>query len=134
VGGVVIAGVTQSAGGTAGGPFGYFNSAVLLAVLAFCGSQALISPIIAAFVYEVLKIYGPSNSTWFTNYEGAIFGLLALVVAVVPGMKLSASSRRAAEREGRSPVLARGRIALATPRVGPLRVKVGGTRAQESRP
>ena len=39
VGGVLIAGVTQSAGGTPTGPFGYFNSVVILAVLAICGSQ-----------------------------------------------------------------------------------------------
>lgn len=119
IGGVVIAGVTQSAGGTAGGPFGYFNSAVLLAILAFCGSQALISPAIAAFVFEVLKVYGPSNSSWFTNYEGCFFGLLAIVVAVAPGIRPSFSSRRSAEREGRSPISARGRVVLRGPRLGP---------------
>ena len=59
VGGVLIAGVTQSAGGTPTGPFGYFNSVVLLAVLAFCGSQPLLSPVIAAFVFEVVKVYLP---------------------------------------------------------------------------
>ena len=108
VGGVLIAGVTQSAGGTPTGPFGYFNSVVLLAVLAFCGSQPLLSPAIAAFVFEVVKVYLPTGNTWLTNYEGAFFGLAAIAVAVVPGMNLSFLGRRAQERQGRSPVTSRG--------------------------
>ncbi len=112
VGGVLIAGVTQSAGGTPTGPFGYFNSVVLLAVLAFCGSQPLLSPVIAAFVFEVVKVYLPSSNTWLTNYEGAFFGLAAIAVAVVPGMNLSFLGRRVREREGRSPVRSRGDVPL----------------------
>ena len=104
VGGILIAGVTGSAGGTATGPFGYFNSVVLLAVLAFCGSQPLLSPVIAAFVYEVVKIYPPFSDSWFVNYEGAVFGVAAIAVAVLPGMRLASGGRRAIERDGRSPV------------------------------
>ena len=133
IGGVLIAGVTQSAGGIAAGPYGYFNSVVLLAILAFCGSQPLISPVIAAFVFEVLKVYGPLNSTWFSNYEGVFFGLLAIAVAVVPGMRLSLLSRRASEREGRSPVAARGRVAPAAPSAGALGVGIHGARVQGPR-
>ena len=96
VGGILIAGVTQSAGGTAEGPFGYFNSVVLLAVLAICGSQPILSPVLAAFLFEVVKIYRPFSNTWFTNYEGLFFGLGALAVAVVPGMKLNLAGRRTA--------------------------------------
>jgi branched-subunit amino acid ABC-type transport system permease component len=107
MGGVVIAGVTQSAGGTASGPFGYFNSVVLLAVLSFCGSQPLLSPVIAAFVFEVARVYRPFTESWFTNYEGVFFGLAAIGVAVVPGMRLPVFGRRAAERDGRSPVASR---------------------------
>jgi branched-subunit amino acid ABC-type transport system permease component len=112
VGGVLIAGVTQSAGGTPTGPFGYFNSVVLLAVLAFCGSQPLLSPALAAFVFEVVKVYTPSDNTWLTNYEGAFFGLAAIAVAVVPGLNLSLRGRRVREREGRSPVTSRGGLHL----------------------
>ena len=112
VGGVLIAGVTQSAGGTPTGPFGYFNSVVLLAVLAICGSQPLLSPVIAAFLFEVIKIYPPFNKTWFANYQGLLFGLGALAVAVVPGMNLSLSGRRTSARDGRSPVTDRGRLPL----------------------
>lgn len=108
VGGVLIAGVTQSAGGTPTGPFGYFNSVVLLAVLAFCGSQPLLSPIIAAFVFEVMKIYGPFTTSWFVNYEGAFFGLAAIGIAVVPGIMVSMRGRRHNDRAGRSPVTSRG--------------------------
>ena len=121
VGGVLIAGVTQSAGGTPTGPFGYFNSVVLLAVLAFCGGQPLLSPVIAAFVFEVVKVYLPSSNSWLTNYEGAFFGLAAIAVAVAPGMNLSFFGRRAREREGRSPVSSRGDLPVprATVRLAP---------------
>jgi len=109
-GGVLIAGVTQSAGGTATGPFGYFNSVVLLAVLALCGSQPLVTPVIAAFAYEVVRIYAPFSGTWFANYEGAFFGLGALAVALAPGMRVTRAGGRTTEREGRSPVASRAPI------------------------
>ncbi len=107
VGGVLIGGVTQSAGGTLAGPFGFFNSVVLLAVLAFCGSQPLLSPVIAAFVFAVLRVYGPFNGGWFARYEGVFFGLAAIGVAVAPGMHLAFRGRRVAARVGRSPVASR---------------------------
>jgi ABC-type branched-subunit amino acid transport system permease subunit len=115
VGGVLIAGVTQSAGGTPTGPFGYFNSVVLLAVLAICGSQPIASPVIAAFLYEVIKIYRPFSNAWFSKYEGVFFGLGALAVAVAPGMRLSFAGRRTAARDGRSPVANRARLAIPPP-------------------
>ena len=118
VGGVLIAGVTQTAGGTAAGPFGYFNSVILLAVLAFCGSQPLMSPVVAAFVFEVARVYGPFHSPFFARYEGVVFGLAAIAVAVVPGMKLLVLGQRAREREGRSPVASRGRVTLRSHTVG----------------
>jgi ABC-type branched-subunit amino acid transport system permease subunit len=118
VGGVIIAGVTQSAGGTAGGPFGYFNSVVLLAILAFSGSQPLISPVVAAFVFEVLRVYRPFNGSWFGKYEGVLFGVFAIAVAVVPGVNLPVFSRRVTEREDRSPVAERSRLLLGTRSVG----------------
>ncbi len=125
VGGVLIGGVTQTAGGTAEGPFGYFNSVILLAVLAFCGSQPLLSPVIAAFVFAVARVYGPLNSTWFANYEGVFFGLAAIVVAVVPGMRTLFLGRRALEREGRSPVASRGQASRAL-----RRTRAGGASLQ----
>lgn len=112
VGGVLIGGVTQTAGGTASGPFGYFNSVVLLAVLSFCGSQPLLSPVIAAFVFEVVRVYRPFNTAWFASYEGVFFGVAAIAVAVVPGINLPVFGRRVSEREGSSPVASRGRISL----------------------
>ena len=111
VGGVLIGGVTQTAGGTLAGPFGYFNSVVLLAVLSFCGSQPLLSPVIAGFVYAVAHVYRPFDGGWFAHYEGVFFGLAAIAVAVVPGMHLSLRSQHAAERAGRSPVTSRVPVA-----------------------
>ena len=116
VGGVLIAGVTQSAGGTADGPFGYFNSVVLLAVLAFCGSQPILSPVIAAFLFEVVKVYQPFNAAWFTNYEGVFFGLgraswsrsHRACALRLPGAATTA-------RDGRSPVASRATLALLQP-------------------
>ena len=108
VGGVLIAAVTQSARRHAHRTSSATsNSVVLLAVLAFCGSQPLLSPIIAAFIFEVLKIYGPFTASWFENYEGALFGLAAIGVAVVPGVTVSIRGRRHNDRVGRSPVTSR---------------------------
>jgi branched-subunit amino acid ABC-type transport system permease component len=109
VGGVLIGGVTQTAGGTASGPFGYFNSVVLLAVLSFCGSQPLLSPVIAGFIFEVVRVYRPFNTAWFASYQGVFFGLAAIAVAIVPGLQLQLFGRRGSEREGRSPIISRGR-------------------------
>ncbi len=127
VGGVLIGGVTQSAGGTPTGPFGYFNSVVILAVLAICGSQPILSPVIAAFLFEVIKVYRPFSNAWFSKYEGVFFGLGALAVAVVPGMRLAFAGRRLAAREGRSPVASRTRLAIPPP----VRVSSQGTRTRD---
>jgi ABC-type branched-subunit amino acid transport system permease subunit len=96
IGGILIAGVTRSAGGDPSGPFGYFNSLVLLTVLAFCGRRPLASPVVAALVFEVLKIYRPFSNSTFVKYEGVIFGALAIFVAVAPAVKIV--SRRATDR------------------------------------
>jgi branched-subunit amino acid ABC-type transport system permease component len=114
IGGIVIAGVTQSAGGTPSGPFGYFNSVVMLAILAFSGSQPLFSPVAAAFVFEVVRVYQPFNKTWFTSYEGVFFGLLAIAVAVVPGMRSTPFGVRTSDRVGHSPVAERSRSRAST--------------------
>jgi branched-subunit amino acid ABC-type transport system permease component len=106
VGGVLIASVTQSAGGTPTGPFGYFNSVVLLAVLAFCGRRPILSPAIGGFVFEVVKVYRPFSASWFSNYEGVFFGVAAIAVATVPTMRV-ALGQRVAQREGRSPITSR---------------------------
>jgi ABC-type branched-subunit amino acid transport system permease subunit len=113
VGGAMLAGVTQSAGGNAAGPFGYFNSLALVAVLAFCARQPIISPVAAAFVFEVLKIYRPFSSSFSLKYQGVFFGIVAIAVAAVPGMAGLRVSRRAAEREGTSRVSARAELAPA---------------------
>jgi ABC-type branched-subunit amino acid transport system permease subunit len=110
IGGALLAGVTQSVTGIVSGPFGYFNSLALVAVLAFCRRQPLISPLIAAFVYEVLKVYRPFSEAVFTKYEGVGFGVLAIWVAVVPGIAALRVSRRAAARQGRSRAVTRTAI------------------------
>lgn len=101
VGGILIAGVPQSASGNAGGSFGYFNSLVLVAVLTFCGRRPILSPVIAAVLFVVIRIYEPFNSETFVDYQGAIFGALAIGVAIAPALKVPWRSRRDAARGGR---------------------------------
>lgn len=107
VGGAVIAGTTFSASGSTTGPFSYFNSLVLLAVLVFCGRQPLLSPVIAAFVFAVLKIYSPFDDPTVVKYQGVGFGLLAILVAVAPGIRGFRMTKRLQAREHAGPVASR---------------------------
>jgi ABC-type branched-subunit amino acid transport system permease subunit len=119
VGGALIAGVTQFASGEVTGSFSYFNALALVAILAFCRRQPILSPLIAAFVFEVMKVYKPFTQSFVRDYEGVFFGILALAVAVGPALKISRSGKRAQDRLTRSPV---------TDRVSsPLRIAQGAT-------
>ena len=132
VGGAIVAGVTGSASEYQAGPFGYFTSLTLVAVLVFCGRLPLLSPLIAAVVLEVLKIYPPFNHTTFLNYQGVIFGVLAIGAAVVPGMTVprlrdAASGAPSAARLGHGSwhawnsreTIAVGGFGMSTPAVDP---------------
>lgn len=98
VGGALLAGVTQSVTGDIAGPFGYFNSVALVAVLAFCGRRALSSPVVAALLFEVIKVYKPFSDSFSVKYEGVGFGILAIAVAVAPGIGISPSARTTERR------------------------------------
>jgi ABC-type branched-subunit amino acid transport system permease subunit len=111
VGGALIGGATEGAGGDASGPFSYFNSLALIAVLTFCGRRPVLGPVLAAFLFAVAKIYPPMNHGFFSDYRGAFFGGLALAVALYPGIRLPQLRERGAERGGSSPVTARARTA-----------------------
>jgi branched-subunit amino acid ABC-type transport system permease component len=113
IGGGIIAGTTESASGAAGGVFDFTFSLVIVAVLGFCGRRPLLSPFIAATVFQVSKIYPPFNDPTAVKYQGVMFGAVAIFVAVAPSLGLRAFGRasgdagggtRAAERDGRSPV------------------------------
>ena len=99
IGGAVLAGVPQSASGSAGGTFDFTNSLVIVAVLGFCGRRPLFSPFLAATLFQVIKIYSPFNDPSFIKYEGVVFGLLAIAVAVAPGLGLTV--RSSTEGKGR---------------------------------
>lgn len=101
IGGVLIACVPQAASGNAAGSFGYFNSLLLVAVLAFCGRRPVLSPVLAAVVVVVLRIYPPFNSEFFVEYQGVLFGCLAIGVAIAPAVRLPILGRRGEQREGR---------------------------------
>lgn len=107
LGGALIGGAQQGAGGDPAGPFSYFNSLALIAVLAFCSRRPILGPVVAAFLFVVAKIYPPLNNDFFSDYRGAFFGLLAIAVAVLPGIRLPQLFERGAERADRSPVAAR---------------------------
>lgn len=113
LGGALVAGVTGSAGGDATGPFGFFNSLAMIAVLAFCGRRPLVSPVLAAFIFEVAKIYPPLTNSTVAEYQGVGFGLLALGVAVLPGITLPTGRSRAQERPGVARPARTGSVVLA---------------------
>jgi ABC-type branched-subunit amino acid transport system permease subunit len=110
IGGALLAGVTQSVTGIVSGPFGYFNSLALVAILAFSGRQPIISPLIGALVFVVLKAYPPFSGELITKYQGLGFGLLAIGVAVAPGITAMRVGRRAAGRRGRSRAVTRTHV------------------------
>jgi ABC-type branched-subunit amino acid transport system permease subunit len=112
VGGALVAGVTGSASTYQAGSFGYFTSVVIVAVLVFCGRLPLLSPLIAAVVLEVLKIYPPFDGTTFLEYQGVAFGILAIAAAVLPGVKLSTMRRASVARRNPGRLTARLEPAL----------------------
>jgi branched-subunit amino acid ABC-type transport system permease component len=109
IGGAVLAGVPESASGSAGGTFDFTVSLVFVAVLGFCGRRPLLGPFLAAFFYQVVKIYPGFNDPTAIKYQGVLFGLLAIGVAVAPGLNLSVRGmgKRARERDGGGPVAER---------------------------
>jgi ABC-type branched-subunit amino acid transport system permease subunit len=99
VGGGVLAGVTQSASGSPGGTFDYTISLIFVAVLGFCGRRPILSPILAAFAFQVVKIYPPFDDPTMIKYRGVMFGALAIFVAVAPALNLgSLLGKRGKER------------------------------------
>ncbi|MCW2616089.1 MAG: hypothetical protein JWN08_3083 [Frankiales bacterium] len=104
IGGGVLAGVPESASGAAGGTYDFTFSLIIVAVLGFCGRRPVLSPFIAAAVFQVIKIYPPFNDPTVLKYQGVAFGLIAIGVAVAPALKGFATGQRGNERDGRSPV------------------------------
>lgn len=108
IGGAMLTGPTLAASGDRSGVYGSFTSLVLVAVLAFCGRRPVLSPLLAAFFYAVLKVYEPFSKAEAVKYQGVAFGALALLVAIGPGLARQLRvNRRTGEREGRSRSAAR---------------------------
>jgi branched-subunit amino acid ABC-type transport system permease component len=103
LGGVVIAGVPQNASGALTGPFSVTVSLVLVAVLGFAGRRPIASPLLAAVLFQLIRIYPPFNTEGFLKYQGVIFGLLAIFVAIYPALNVPGVIGRftAASRERR---------------------------------
>ena len=100
VGGGVLAGVTQSASGSPGGTFDYTVSLIFVAVLGFCGRRPILSPLLAAFAFQVVKIYPPFDNPTMIEYRGVMFGALAIFVAIAPALNLgSLMGKRGQERD-----------------------------------
>jgi branched-subunit amino acid ABC-type transport system permease component len=105
IGGALLAGVTQSGSEAT---YDFSVSLAMIAVLAFCWRLPILSPFIAAFLYQVLQVYPFFRDATVLKYDGVAFGILAIGVAVWPGLGSIRSSGRAQERDQRgSPVLAR---------------------------
>jgi ABC-type branched-subunit amino acid transport system permease subunit len=107
LGGALLAGVTSTAAGDPTGFFGFFNSVVLVAVLAFCGRRPLLSPLLAAVVFVVLRTYRPFSDNWFLEYQGLIFGTLAVGVAMIPALNVRRPGARTLVRSAPGPMAAR---------------------------
>jgi ABC-type branched-subunit amino acid transport system permease subunit len=88
LGGVVISGVPQNASGALTGPFSVTVSLVLVAVLGFAGRRPIASPLVAAILFQLLRIYPPFNTEGFLKYQGVIFGSLAIFVAIYPSLNI----------------------------------------------
>ena len=100
IGGGVLGGVTQSASGAPGGTFDYTVSLIFVAVLGFCGRRPILSPILAAFAFQVVKIYPPFDDPTMIKYRGVMFGALAIFVAIAPALNLgSLLGTRGRERD-----------------------------------
>jgi ABC-type branched-subunit amino acid transport system permease subunit len=88
VGGATIAGVPQSASGTIQGSYNYTVSLVMIAVLTVTGRRPVLSPILAAALYQVIRVYPPFDSQTFIKYQGVIFGVAAVLIAILPATNL----------------------------------------------
>jgi ABC-type branched-subunit amino acid transport system permease subunit len=106
IGGAMLSGVPEQASGTPGGIYDYTFSLIIVAVLGFCGRRPILSPLLAAVVFEVSKAYPPFDNESFVKYEGVIFGALAILVAVWPALNFGGLvGRRGRERqEGAGPI------------------------------
>jgi branched-subunit amino acid ABC-type transport system permease component len=96
IGGALLAATTEAAGAVS---FDYNISLTLVAVLAAStvftlGRRSpILTAIVSAILYVVLKVY--ITDDFFIRYQGVGFGLVALGVACVPGMKWFKTLRRA---------------------------------------
>jgi ABC-type branched-subunit amino acid transport system permease subunit len=112
IGGAMLSGVPEQASGTPGGIYDYTFSLIIVAVLGFCGRRPILSPLLAALVFEVSKVYPPFDKANFVKWEGVLFGATAILVAVWPALNFSRLTLGARGRErdqGTSPV--RDRVA-----------------------
>ncbi len=123
VGGVLIAGVPGSASGALTGPFNITVSLVMVAVLGFAGRRPIASPLIAAILFQLVKIYPPFNTETFIKYQGVIFGALAVLVAIWPALdvpgRVARLGRFGAERDVKNPTRER----LASTPVRPVQIR-----------
>jgi ABC-type branched-subunit amino acid transport system permease subunit len=119
VGGVLIAGVPGNASGALTGPFNITVSLVMVAVLGFAGRRPIASPLIAAVLFQLIKIYPPFNTETFIKYQGVIFGALAVLVAVWPALdvkgRVARLGRFGDERDENSPTSERLSVTPVTP-------------------
>jgi len=101
VGGATIAGVPQSASGTIQGSYNYTVSLVLIAVLTVTGRRPVLSPIIAAALYQVIRVYPPFDTKTFIDYQGVIFGVAAVIIAILPATDFGKTAHGKRQMGGR---------------------------------
>jgi branched-subunit amino acid ABC-type transport system permease component len=128
VGGVMIAGVPGNASGALTGPFNITISLVMVAVLGFAGRRPISSPLIAAVLFQLIKIYPPFNTQGFIKYQGVLFGLAAVTVAIWPALemkeRLARLGRFGCDRDEGGPVAGR----LQDVPVAPVRIRAAAVK------
>jgi ABC-type branched-subunit amino acid transport system permease subunit len=126
LGGVVISGVPQNASGALTGPFSVTVSLVLVAVLGFAGRRPIASPLLAAILFQLLKIYPPFDTETFIKYQGVIFGALAIFVAIYPSLDIRGAIARlsSASRDRRDTSAGPVRARLDSAPVKPVEIRL----------
>lgn len=81
--------------------FGWLNSLLVLAVLVIAGRGVIVAPFVAAILIQILPGY--INNQTFQEYLPVFFGLGALLVALAPGIAVSARSSRRQRRQPGTP-------------------------------
>ena len=99
--GVAGALLVSASGQVSGDGFNSLYSLLWPTVLAMCGTALVPSSVIAAFALAVLPAYMPDG---FPVYQSMVFGVAAVVAAVLTDRRVGSVGERTQDRQGAGPV------------------------------